>query len=310
MKKVESMAATDLSSGGSNTSSLYDFKSVTIKPATEGSGVDLIWIAGDKDAGKTLLAFLFEGSILCFSYDGKSVAIKEQDFENDERIEIHDIDSRFDKSLENKVKSGAHCTDYIMKVLYTYPEKSVDYVVHDYAELIPKLTEMKGRHIEEVELLTAISKYSEVWKKRHTMMDDLLYRSKKIARKGVIFTGFTYRDNLIVDGAIVKTGMRVPKWFGDVERDIDVAFIIEPEEERIGNFITIKRYVFIHTSKRQKRWVKYGWYDLSDMELAKAFVKGEGVIVDRAPPEPEVISMVVDKIEKKKEKVAPGKTLG
>ena len=63
------MAATDLSSGGSNTSSLYDFKSVTIKPATEGSGVDLIWIAGDKDAGKTLLAFLFEGSILCFSYD-------------------------------------------------------------------------------------------------------------------------------------------------------------------------------------------------------------------------------------------------
>lgn len=224
------------------------------EPAVEGAELELAEAKGTakstlmdyglKGSGKTYLAFSFPGKIACLSFDKKSLPIKQYSFNNDERIRVFDAIALMDYSspeawTESADKSFKRLNILIDKIAEWEP----DWIVIDGSEILQQICEMTMRYRNNLMAFQGIANRN-IWKERRMYIRQIHNKCFEAAKKGVIYTTYTSKDEIIKEGEFV-TKDDVPKWVDCILWETDVVIKIRSVQEKSGR----KFYATIESSK-------------------------------------------------------------
>ena len=212
----------------------------------KGRGKLVYCIYGLKGEGKTYLAFTFPGRIACLSFDRKSVMVREKHFKNDGgRIVVFDAIRYMDyNSPENLLISSEKSFRYLNKLL-DFIEANIkpDWIIIDGTEILQRIAEMTMRYRNDLMPFQGV-KNRNLWKERRMYLTQIHNRCLSIANRGVIYTTYTDKDEIIKDGEFV-TKTDVPKWIGAILYETDTIIRVEARTEK-G---TRRFYAIVESSK-------------------------------------------------------------
>ena len=231
-----------------------------LSPAQPG-GKHIIMIFGLKGGGKTSLAFSFPETHGCISFDNKSLPIAEQTGKN-EKIFVFDGSRYMDKtSAEAWLESADKTWRYLNKLLDSIPKDKIpDWMVVDGGEIFHQVAEMVMRYRNNLMPFQGISN-KNIWKERRMYIDQLLRKCLSKSKKGVIWTSYIDKDEVVQDGDFI-TKVDVPRWIDAVMTETDVVIKVERATDKTGQ----KFFATIESSK---------WKVLP--ESAKTDVTGDGI---------------------------------
>lgn len=221
----------------------------TIEEET-GPAKTVFTIYGLKGAGKTSTAFSLGGSIACLSFDHKSASIKDQ--LKNPGIHVYDaVKYLNDSSAEYMLQSAETNFRYINFLLHELeknPEKygydgKPDYIVIDGLEILQQICEMVMRYRNNIGPFQGFPNLN-LWKQRRLFMREVHRKALHACQKGVVYTTYTDKDELIQDGTMV-TKRDVPKWTDAILYETDVVVKVESGNEKNG----LQFYAMIESSK-------------------------------------------------------------
>lgn len=182
-------------------------------------------IYGNKGDGKTTLALGFPGRIFCISMDHKTIAVKQNIYNNDNRIKVFDGIKYYDKSPSNILESGKKTYHYILSLLQKCnevpDEKKPDYILIDGLEVLSGVCEMYMRKKNGLKPFQGVANLN-VWKDRAFMMDEIHRLAYMGSRKGVIYTTYVNFETQDITEGNVTDMKDMPKWFGSVMMETDI----------------------------------------------------------------------------------------
>lgn len=231
--------------------------------AEETIGKIVVVIHGDKGVGKTSLAFNFPGRVLCLSFDHKSQVVKETTFANDPRIRvINAVKFYADGQPEDITKSANTTIAFIEEVLRrAVNEFQPHFVVIDGAEILEQICEMKMRFIHNLGPSQGFAERNW-WKDRRFILRGIHRAALDAASLGLIYTTYTDRRDIIIDGS-VKTTEKSPRWIDVLVTESDI--VIEALSEYNSVVKQYSHYAHINTSKFSKRPGEPGYSPLFDI---------------------------------------------
>ena len=207
-----------------------------------------VWlIFGDKGSGKTTVSMSFPGNILVLSFDRKSAIIKFNMYNNDPRIKVFDVVKLMDYSTSQAMLESAEKTfEAIIQLLDVYPKAygSPDWVVIDGAQIMQQICEWTMRKRHNIGPFDGIANLN-LWKERRAYMRDIHNRALNIAKKGVIYTTYVEKDEVIIAGETVHK-KDVPAWVDVLIYETDYVL------QTMYNPVTKSFEVKVTTSKNDK----------------------------------------------------------
>lgn len=224
-------------------------------------------IYGDKGHGKTSLAFGFEGEIACLSFDRKSAIIKATRFKNDPRIHVFDV-VKYMNYYDQKTltESSAFTYDYVLKILdYIERKLNIDWIVIDGAEIFHQICEWTMRHRHGIGAFEGFPNLN-LWKERRILIRKVHNRCLDIAKKGVIYTTYQTKDEIVVQGELI-TKKDVPKWIDVLIFETDYVIHVDVNPAT-GSYVAR-----IVTSKNDEKLPSGRVFDVTNRSLWEA-VKG------------------------------------
>ena len=229
----------------------------------ETVGKIVVVVHGDKGVGKTSLAFGFPGRILCLSFDHKSQIVKETSYNSDPRIKvINAVKFYADGQPEDITKSANTTISFIEEVLRRAVEDfKPHFVVIDGAEILEQICEMKMRFIHNLGPSQGFAERNW-WKDRRFILRGIHRAALDTASLGLIYTTYTDRRDIIVDGS-VKTTEKSPRWIDVLVTESDI--VIEALSEYNSVVKQYSHYAHINTSKFSKRPGEAGYSPLFDI---------------------------------------------
>jgi len=220
-----------------NLSSAFDISSHIILPY------------GDKGDGKTWASMSIGGSQFWLSFDNKTESIRRESFSN-KPITVKDAVRYYDRSSpEAWILSSDASMRYINMILNQIPDideshpptdKNPDWIGIDCGEIYELMSEMEMRYNNNLKAFEGFAN-KNLWKERRMYIDNLLRRCIRKAKKGVIWTCYTDRKEIIDKGEFI-TKKDVPKWIDAVLRETDVVIRVERESTKDGQhfFATVE----------------------------------------------------------------------
>jgi len=221
----------------------------------------VILIYGEKGCGKTMQAFSFPGEIACLSFDQKSMRIKQNKYNKDDRIHVFDMVKFMDYTDQSSVtQSSSKTYEYINAVL-EHLEKTVkpDWIVIDGSDIFHTICEWTMRFRHGIEAFAGIQNLN-LWKERRLLMRQIHNRCLQIANRGVIYTTYSVKDDLVVDGELVLK-KDVPQWIDVIMYATDV--VIHAFTDPVSRTYRAK----IITSKDDALFPSGRSYDVTDKKL-------------------------------------------
>lgn len=215
-------------------------------------------VFGEKGSGKTTLALSFPGEIVCLSFDRKSAIIKTSRYGNDRRIHVFDVVKYMDYSSPSKVTESAAKTFEFVNAVLDYAAMNIrpDWIVIDGAEIFHQVCEWTMRHRHGIEAFAGISNLN-LWKERRLYIRQIHNKALNVARRGVIYTTYTDKDEIVVQGELV-TKKDVPKWIDVLVFETD--YVIKCEMDPVNRKFLAK----VVTSKDDGRLPTGRVYDVTD----------------------------------------------
>ncbi|MCW1309283.1 MAG: AAA family ATPase [Candidatus Nanoarchaeia archaeon] len=219
-------------------------------------------IYGNKGVGKTVTALSFPGKILALSFDRKTAIIKANMFKNDDRIKIYNAVKYMDYSNPEALTKSANDTyQYILFILEEHVKHygNPDWVLIDGSDIFHQICEWTMRYRHNIEPFAGISNLN-VWKERRLLIRNIHYKALDIANKGVIYTTYTEKDSIVVDGELI-TQKDVPRWIDVLMFETDYVlycYVIEGQRKFAVRVVTSK-----NDSKLRTGMV----YDVTDRTL-------------------------------------------
>lgn len=202
----------------------------------------VVMIYALKGHGKTSLAFSFPGSHVCLTFDNKSQAIAEEAKET-ERITVYNGVRYLDKtSGDSWLESADVSWRYINKVLDSLQDKP-DWITVDGGEIVHTMLEMVMRSRNNLAPFAGIAN-KNIWKERRMYIEQLLRKCLDKSKKGVIWTSYIDKDELVEDGDFV-TVRDVPRWIDAVLYETDVVIKTERKTGKVGQ----EFYATVESSK-------------------------------------------------------------
>ena len=199
-------------------------------------------IAGEKGAGKTTLAFSFDGVKLCIPFDTKSFVVKRTLYNNDSNIII----ASCLKYLANAVvfdqitEASAKFYDCIVKLLEhilqnnsEFQGRRIDWVILDNFENFSRIAEYTARFHNKLQAFDTPQRdiFFKIWGERNWYIRNIFNLTYHIARKGVIYTVYLTEREEIVNGE-VRQRRKEPAWVDAVKYETDIALKVERKERR------------------------------------------------------------------------------
>lgn len=210
----------------------------------KGTAKNNFMVYGQKGAGKTFLSFSFPGKIVCLSFDKKSLPIKQHSFDNDNRIRVFDAVALMDySSPEAWTESADRSFKRLNILLDKIAEQEPDWIVIDGSEILQQICEMTMRYRNNLMCFQGISNRN-LWKERRLYIRQIHNKCFDIAKKGVIYTTYTSKNEIIREGEyVVKDD--VPKWIDAILYETDAVIKIRSLQEKSGR----KFYATVESSK-------------------------------------------------------------
>lgn len=206
------------------------------EPAPEDTAKEVYLFFGEKNDGKTYAALSMPGNILALSFDGKTSIVKKRSYNNDPRIQVFDALIREDySSPEAELVSSKVAMAYINEILDKAKANPPDWVLIDGSEIFQKLAESLMRHNQSISPFGGVQWTS--WKERRFHIRSLHEKAIRLAKRGVIYTTYVDKDEIVVDGQI-KARTDVPKWLDAVLYSVDE--VIRVKAATVG---TERRYI-------------------------------------------------------------------
>jgi len=199
-------------------------------------------IAGEKGAGKTTLAFSFDGVKLCIPFDTKSFVVKRTLYNNDSSIIIASCLKYFANAVvfEQITEASARFYDCIVKLLEhilnngsEFQGRKIDWVILDNFENFSRIAEYTARFHNKLQAFDTPQKdiFFKIWGERNWYIRNIFNLTYHIARKGVIYTVYLTEREEIVNGE-VRQRRKEPAWVDAVKYETDIALKIERKERR------------------------------------------------------------------------------
>lgn len=181
-------------------------------------------IYGRKGSGKTFVALSWPGEKLVLSFDKKAYRTKKLyqmlfGEEKAKEIKIVDVLKYMDYTDENSILETSNKSwEYLNHVIKKYSGK-FDWIIIDGTEILTQLTENVMRYKFGCSLYGGVK--LQYWKMRKDLIIGFFNTCVSSSKKGVIYTTYTDKDEIIIDGEIVEK-TEVPKWIEYVSQVTDV----------------------------------------------------------------------------------------
>ena len=228
----------------------------------QGTGKEVYAIYGLKGSGKTTLALSFPGKIVALSFDNKTAIVKNNFYQSDNRIKVFNATKYLEESPERYLPSSEKTYNYIMALLDEITkEGKPDYILFDCAEVMTTVCEMVMRKRQNITPFGGIVNRN-VWKERKILLAGIHRKALNNCNKGVIYTLYVNKDEVIVEGETVKKE-DVPEWVGVVMTESD--FVLRTEihyDKQIGR----KCLVRVWSSKNDKKLKTGDIIDVTDFK--------------------------------------------
>lgn len=183
-----------------------------------------------KGDGKTSLAFSIPGNHNCISFDNKSQAIKEQ-LDDPARVVVKDGIRYIDESSPERKLESAHMNwRYINKLVDSFETR--DWCDVDGGEIFHTMAEMVMRYKNNLMPFQGISNLN-LWKERRMYIKQLFRACQRKAKKGVIWTAYVEKDEIIENGDFVSK-KDVPKYIDVVLYETDCVIKCETKKDNVG----------------------------------------------------------------------------
>lgn len=189
---------------------------------------------GSKGVGKTSLAFGAPGEKQVLSYDHKAMRVRRSPrFLKDRSIFVHDAVEYLDYAEDKYLASSDKTFQYSVWLMQQMLEKQTDWVIFDGGETLVKIVEMRMRHKFNFKVAQGISERS-VWNYRNLDIKLIHDLAMQAARKGVIYTVQSVKDEIVVDGTLVKS-VDSPRWTDVIMTETDVV-VHAQSDPKTGKF--------------------------------------------------------------------------
>jgi len=207
-----------------------------------------VWLVfGDKGSGKTTTAMSFPGHLLVLSFDRKSAIIKFNMYNNDNRIKVFDVVKLMNYSApETMLESAEKTFEAIIQLLDNYPKVygNPDWVVIDGSQIMQQICEWTMRKRHNIGPFDGIANLN-LWKERRAYMRDIHNRALNIAKKGVIYTTYVEKDEVVISGEVIHR-KDVPAWIDVLIYETDYVL------QTLYNPVTKNFEVKVVTSKNDR----------------------------------------------------------
>jgi len=191
-----------------------------IEEVAEPAPKEVILIYGHKGHGKTYLAMSFPGTKVVLSFDRKSAMVKYKDYKGDKRIHVYDVVRYMDYSTSQKFLESADKTFRYLNVLLDHiSQNPPDWIVIDGSEIFQQICEMTMRYRNNLMPFQGIANLN-LWKERRLYIRQIHNKCLSIARRGIIYTTYVDKDEIVVDGEIIAR-KDVPKWIDAIMYETD-----------------------------------------------------------------------------------------
>jgi hypothetical protein len=261
--KPKTEVVNDFVKSGSAKSSVEDMVFDFDEAEDVGQKKEIFSIYGQKNDGKTTISYGVPNvgdKVLVFSFDKKSVRPKDAPYIKDGNLEIKVIDAiRYvDQSNEQKYLDSSVITHkFVLSILEQSTERfAPDWVMFDGTERMAGIMEIVMRAKNNLKPYQGIANRS-LWRERKQYLDDIHKKATEIAKKGVIYTMYSQKDEIIDEGAVTKK-VDIPKWIGSIMEETDVVIHAEVKSENGGR----KFYAHVEGSKIPEKYPD-GVYDVT-----------------------------------------------
>jgi len=209
----------------------------------DGSGKEVYLVYGKKGEGKTYTALSFPGKIAVLSFDRKSGKIK--NLLGLDNVKVWNGIKYMDfSSPEAELKSAEKNWRYLNKLLDKVIRNwEPDWIVIDGSEILSHLCELVMRYRNGIMPFQGI-KNLNLWKERKQYIRQIHYLSLDIAKRGIIYTAYSEKDEIIEDGEVVSR-KDVPKWLDVILYETDV--VLKTYTKIVND--TIRFYLLVESSK-------------------------------------------------------------
>jgi len=218
---------------------------IPVKPKANGefdyspakdSTQTVIMIYGEKGETKTSTAFSFPGTISCLSFDRKSQPIKVNMKEDGNRITVFDAVRYYSTETPDIMLSSSEISWKYINGLLNNAVQDSDWIVVDAGEVFHKIAEMVMRSRNNLAPFQGVSNRN-VWKERRMYIDQLLRMCQNKAKKGVIWTAYVDKNEIVKDGDfVIKED--VPRWIDAVLYETDIVIRVRKTMDKNGQRFT------------------------------------------------------------------------
>lgn len=216
-----------------------------LSPVSTARNPLIISIVGEKDAGKTIVAFQLPGTIAVLSFDHKSAPIWMHYYDKDERVTVYNALKYYERSDHRATKTAHIDHQFILAVIESMPE--VDWGMVDGTEIAHEICEMKMRYKHGLDPAQGF-KERTWWKERRLNLRAIHDALMKKVKKGIIYTFYTEVDEILSDGNVTER-RRIPKWIDVVKTETDVTIKVWHQESDDTYWMKVAASKYPHVIK-------------------------------------------------------------
>lgn len=197
---------------------------------------EIFSVYGHKNDGKTTISYGIpeEGDkVLVFSFDNKSKRPTEAEYIKKGNLTIYVVNAIqfIDASKDDKyLASNAKTLRFIVEMLKQAKEEfGPDWVMFDGTENMSRVAEMAMRFKNNLKPYQGIANRT-LWTERKQYLADIHRKAVNVSKKGVIYTMYSQKDEIIIDGNTEKK-TDVPRWVGSImeETDVTIKAVVKQE---------------------------------------------------------------------------------